>query len=187
MDRRLRPEPPAQRQSARPHAASSVNNNRWDYLNRVIVTAGPVQSRFKPGIAIQIVRECLAALAALHREQIVHGDLKPSNIMIKRTGNAKIVDIGSAVCLDDVPVQRTCTPTYAAPEVLEGGDCTPRADLASLGYVLIEMLAGRSPFAGHDDVSRAVGGEAVFGPTPAADLAARGDLQRAVDGFCAAA
>jgi serine/threonine protein kinase len=125
-----------------------VNNNRWDYLNRVIVTAGPAQSRFKPGIAIQIVRECLAALAALHREQIVHGDLKPSNIMVKRTGNAKLVDIGSAVCLDDIPVQRMCTPTYAAPEVLEGGDCTPRADLASLGYVLIEMLAGRSPFVG---------------------------------------
>ncbi len=125
-----------------------VDSARWDYLNRVIVTAGPTQSRFKPGIAIQIVRECLAALAALHRQQIVHGDLKPSNIMIKRTGNAKIVDIGSAICLDDVPVQRTCTPTYAAPEVLEGGDCTPRSDLASLGYALVEMLAGRPPFAG---------------------------------------
>jgi serine/threonine-protein kinase len=127
---------------------SQVSNSRWEYLNRVIVTAGPVQSRFKPGIAIQIVRECLAALAALHRQQIVHGDQKPSNIMIKRTGNAKIVDIGSAICLDDVPNQRTCTPTYSAPEILEGGDCTPRSDLASLGYVLVEMLAGRPPFAG---------------------------------------
>jgi serine/threonine-protein kinase len=125
-----------------------VSQSRWEYLNRVIVTAGPTQSRLKPGIAIQIVRECLAALAALHRQQIVHGDLKPSNIMVKRTGNAKIVDIGSAICLDDVPSQRTCTPTYSAPEVLEGGDCTPRSDLASLGYALIEMLAGRPPFAG---------------------------------------
>ena len=55
-----------------------------------------MQPRVKPGIAIAIVRDCLAALAALHREGIVHGDLKPSNIMLKRTGNAKIVDIGSA-------------------------------------------------------------------------------------------
>ncbi len=125
-----------------------VTQQRWEYLNNVIVTAGPVQPRLKPGIAIAILRECLAALAALHREAIVHGDIKPSNIMIKRTGNAKIVDIGSAFALDAVPLQRTCTPSYTAPEVLEGGDCTPRSDLASLGYVLIEMLSGRPIFAG---------------------------------------
>ncbi len=107
-----------------------------------------MQPRLKPGMAIAVMRECLAALAALHREGIVHGDLKPSNIMLKRTGNAKIVDIGSAFELTNLPAQRTCTPAYAAPEVLEGGECTPRSDLASLGYVLIEMLAGKPPFAG---------------------------------------
>ena len=125
-----------------------VGLHRWEYLNNVIVTAGPSQPRLKPGIAMAIVRECLAALAVLHREDIVHGDVKPSNIMLKRTGNAKMVDIGSAFALDDVPAQRTCTPVYTAPEVLEGGDYTPRSDLASLGYVLIELLAGRPPFAG---------------------------------------
>jgi len=125
-----------------------VSAKRWHYINQVIVTAGPTQPRVKPGIAIAIVRDCLAALAALHREGVVHGDLKPSNIMLKRTGNAKIVDIGSAFQLEKVPPQRTCTPTYAAPEVLEGGESTARSDLASLGYVLIEMLAGAPPFAG---------------------------------------
>ncbi|REK09413.1 MAG: serine/threonine protein kinase [Planctomycetota bacterium] len=125
-----------------------VSNRRWEYLNNVIVTAGPVQPRLKPGIAISIVRECLAALAALHREEIVHGDIKPSNIMLKRTGNAKIVDIGSAFELANAPIQRTCTPAYAAPEVLEETDCSPRSDLASLGYMLIEMLSGCPPFTG---------------------------------------
>ncbi len=125
-----------------------VSNRRWDYLNNVIVTAGPVQPRLKPGVAVSIVRECLAALAALHREEIVHGDVKPSNIMLKRTGNAKIVDMGSAFELNNAPVQRTCTPAYAAPEVLEGCDCSPRSDLASLGYVLIELLSGCPPFGG---------------------------------------
>ncbi len=118
------------------------------YIHRVIVTDGPAQPRVKAGVAVAIVRDCLAALAALHRENIVHGDIKPSNIMLKRTGNAKIVDIGSAIELDDPPPTRTITPTYAAPEVLEGLPCTQRSDLASLGYVLIEMLAGQSPFAG---------------------------------------
>ena len=125
-----------------------VSNRRWNYINQVIVTAGPVQPRLKPGIAIAIIRDCLAALAALHREDIVHGDVKPSNIMLKRTGNAKIVDTGSAFELNDVPPLRTCTPAYAAPEVLEGSESSPRSDLASLGYVLIEMLSGTPPFAG---------------------------------------
>lgn len=125
-----------------------VSNKRWNYINQVIVTAGPMQPRVKPGIAIAIVRDCLAALAALHREGIVHGDLKPSNIMLKRTGNAKIVDLGSAFDFEQAPTRRTCTPTYAAPEVLEGGESSPRSDLASLGYVLIEMLSGTPPFTG---------------------------------------
>ena len=130
------------------HIHHRVSNRRWKYINEVIVTAGRVQPRVKPGIAIAIIRDCLAALAALHREGIVHGDLKPANIMIKRTGNAKIVDIGSAFELENIPPRRTCTPAYAAPEVLEGGECSPRSDLASLGYVLIEMLAGQPPFDG---------------------------------------
>jgi serine/threonine protein kinase len=127
---------------------SRVSNKRWNYINEVIVTHGSVQPKLKPGIAVAVVRDCLAALAALHREGIVHGDLKPSNIMLKRTGNAKIVDLGSAFDLERVPPRRTCTPTYAAPEVLEGSECTPRSDLASLGYVLIETLAGAPPFSG---------------------------------------
>ena len=77
-----------------------VSLRRWEYINQVIVTTGPVQPRVKPGIAIAIIRDCLAALAALHRDNIVHGDVKPSNIMLKRTGNAKIVDVGSAFFLD---------------------------------------------------------------------------------------
>ncbi|HEY2883309.1 MAG TPA: serine/threonine-protein kinase [Pirellulales bacterium] len=125
-----------------------VSEKRWTYLNNVIITHAPMQPRIKAGIAVNIVRECLAALAALHRDGIVHGDIKPSNIMLKRTGNAKIVDMGSAFAIDDKPPLRTCTPTYAAPEVLEGNDSSPRSDLASLGYVLVEMLSGRPPFAG---------------------------------------
>src|SRR3972149_5356456 len=86
------------------------------------------------------VRDCLSALAALHREGVVHGDIKPSNVMLKRTGSAKIVDIGAAFELENPPPQRTCTPTYAAPEVLEGGEITPLSDLASLGYLPCRIL-----------------------------------------------
>jgi serine/threonine-protein kinase len=84
----------------------------------------------------------------LHRAKIIHGDVKPANIMLKRTGNAKIIDIGSAFDLTLPPARRACTPAYAAPEMLEGADQTERSDLCSLGYVLIEMLSGHPPFAG---------------------------------------
>ena len=129
-------------------ARERVGDDRWAYLNDVIVTSGPVHPRLKPGIAIAVLRDCLAALSALHRGGIVHGDVKPSNIMLKRTGTAKLIDIGAAFLVDDPPPHSTCTPSYAAPEILGGAEGTARSDLASLGYVLIEMLSGAPLFAG---------------------------------------
>ena len=125
-----------------------VGPERWEYVQRVILTDGPAQPRFQPGVAIRVLRDRLSALAALHRRGIVHGDLKPSNVMLKRTGNVKLIDIGSAVQLNRPTARRIWSPAYAAPEVLAGEEGTPRSDLASLGYVLVEMLAGRSPFEG---------------------------------------
>jgi serine/threonine-protein kinase len=99
-------------------------------------------------VAVSIIRQVMAALAALHREGIVHGDIKPSNIMLKRSGHAKLIDMGSAIYFDNPPRERDCTPLYAALEVLENRPATPRSDLASLGYVLVELLSGANPFAG---------------------------------------
>lgn len=128
-----------------------VSQKRWRHLTEVVVTDGPIQPRIKAGVAVAIVRDCLGALAALHREGIVHGDIKPSNIMLKRSGIAKIVDLGSAFEVNNPPVRRACTPSYAAPEVLDGGVATPTSDLASVGYVLVELLAGQPLFQEHHD------------------------------------
>lgn len=125
-----------------------LSSRRWRYINEVIITQGPQQSRFKAGVAVAVVRECLAALAALHREGIVHGDVKPSNIMLKRSGHVKLIDMGSAIEYKNPPRERECTPVYAAPEVLENQPATPRSDLASVGYVLIELLSGQNVFPG---------------------------------------
>ncbi len=123
-----------------------VSQKRWRELNEVLVTQGPLQPRFKPGVAVAIVRACLEALAALHRIGIVHGDIKPANIMLKRSGHAKIIDIGSAFEQQQPPNGRNCTPAYAALEVLEGEGSSPLSDLASLGYVLVELLSGQPLF-----------------------------------------
>lgn len=130
---------------------SQVSPERWAQFNDVVLIAGPEQSRFKPGVAIAVLRDCLAAASALHREGIVHGDIKPSNIMLKRTGNAKLIDVGSAYEWQPGSRPRSCTPAYAAPEILDGDSGGPQSDLASLGYVLVEMLSGRPPFAGISD------------------------------------
>ena len=112
-----------------------LSQRRWDHINNVIITAGPAHARFKAGVAVAIVRDCLA------------GDIKTSNIMIKRSGHAKLIDIGSAFEMGNQPQIFTCTPAYAAPEVLENTPVSPRSDLASLGYVLIELLSGQPCFA----------------------------------------
>lgn len=124
-----------------------VTSRRWKNLNNNVFTKGFQQPRLKPGVAVAILRECLAALAALHRNDIIHCDMKPANIMLKRSGNAKIIDLGAAIDLNNLPSSQPCTPTYAAPEVLSGERATPQSDLASLGYILIEVITGFQPFA----------------------------------------
>ncbi|RMG35751.1 MAG: serine/threonine protein kinase [Planctomycetota bacterium] len=119
---------------------------RWEYINDVIATAGPQQVRLKPGIAVAILRDCLAALDAMYSHGILHGDIKPANIMIKRTGITKLVDFGSSFDPREKPRRPAWTPLYAPLELMEGGQYTQRSELASLGYVLIEMLAGAPIF-----------------------------------------
>jgi serine/threonine-protein kinase len=124
----------------------SMDPGRWEYVNDVVITRTASQLRLKPGVATAILRECLSAVGAMHRNDLIHGDLKPANIMVKRTGNCKIVDFGSAFSLNEPTTRPLWTPRYAAVEVLEGASHTPASDLASLGYVLYEMLSGQFPF-----------------------------------------
>ena len=125
-----------------------VSETRFANINERVITSGEVDCRLKPGMAVAILRECLVGIAALHRGGIIHCDLKPSNVMVKRTGQVKIIDIGSAYWVGRPPAAQPCTLEYAAPEILAGQRATPQSDLASLGYMLLEMLSGSRPFAG---------------------------------------
>ena len=118
----------------------------WRHLNDVIVTAGEDHCRLKPGLAVDVLRGCLAGLSALHHNDIVHCDLKPSNIMIKRTGTKKIIDIDSSCVLGAEKDGVRGTPYYMAPEQLKDRRVELGSDIANLGYVLIEMLTGRQLF-----------------------------------------
>ena len=101
----------------------------------------------------RLVGDIAKALRAFQRLQIVHGDLKPENVMIDRDGNAKIVDFGAAQVqgfVEQSDVVRATHPVgsvgYVAPECLLGQQPTHGADIYALGVVAYEMLAGALPY-----------------------------------------
>ena len=91
-------------------------------------------------------------LAAAHREQIAHGDLKPENIVVRTDGQVKILDFGLAELRHETaPLAHADvlagTPGYMAPEQLRGQLPDARADVFAFGVLLFEMATGRHPFA----------------------------------------
>ncbi|MBI4601110.1 MAG: serine/threonine protein kinase [Planctomycetes bacterium] len=123
-----------------------LSPSEWKRLDDVIVGPGEDHCRLKPGIAVDIIRGCLAGLSSLHHVGIVHCDLKPSNIMIKRTGTKKLIDLDSSCIPSQEPGVYRGTPYYMAPEQLRGSSLDEASDIASLGYILIELLTGRLLF-----------------------------------------
>lgn len=124
-------------------------------LRSRIGTPMPLEEFFDIGL------QCTQALAAAHGKGILHGDVKPENIMLGANGQAKLLDFGVARRLpSDDPEGATATvdnlaqghlmgtPSYMAPEVLKGAIPDARADIFALGIVFYEMLAGRHPFKG---------------------------------------
>lgn len=112
------------------------------------IAAGPVA----PRAAAEMVRALAQAVDYAHRHGIVHCDLKPSNILLTPDGWPKIADFGVAKWLESGELWREegdviGTPRYMAPEQAVGrvSSVGPAADIYSLGVILDEMLAGRTP------------------------------------------
>jgi serine/threonine protein kinase len=100
-----------------------------------------------------IVEQIANGLQAFHRMEMLHQDLRPDNIMIDRTGTAKIIDFGStriSGIADDPPLgaqnEILGTAQYTAPEYFLGEGGTQRSDIFSLGVIAYQMLTGRLPF-----------------------------------------
>ena len=90
------------------------------------------------------------ALSVAHRRAVIHGDIKPANILITTDNRVKLTDFGMARLANhnggDTSVRGT--PAYWCPEQILGRAQDARSDLFSLGVVLYEMLTGKNPFAG---------------------------------------
>ncbi|WP_433517651.1 protein kinase domain-containing protein [Nonomuraea sp. CA-143628] len=96
------------------------------------------------------------ALAAVHEAGVLHGDIKPQNILISRYGEPAVADFGVARVVDSAEISATAqafTPLHAAPEVLTGQPHSASSDIYSLGSTLYHLLAGQPAFHSPTDPS----------------------------------
>ena len=102
--------------------------------------------------ALKIVLETARGLSTAHDQGVIHRDIKPANLMINQRGQVKIADFGIALATHDASAKLTSvgdvvgTAAYLSPEATQGNAVDARSEVYSVGVVLFEMLAGRTPF-----------------------------------------
>lgn len=129
-----------------PYVASRYVEGRT--LAEVLEADGPLA--LSP--MLRTISEVATGLDTLHREGLVHRDVKPANIMIERSGISYLTDFGLARGLAATvltsPGRVAGTVDYLAPEVIRGEQAGPAADIYALGCVTYECIVGRPPFGG---------------------------------------
>ncbi len=125
-------------------------------LKEVIQEEGKLSWKWTVKVAIQIAQ----ALETAHKNNIIHRDIKPHNIIITEDGMAKVTDFGIAKAVSNSTITAFGTTLgsvhYFSPEHARGGFTDAKSDLYSLGVVMYEMLTGRVPFEADTPVSVAL-------------------------------
>ncbi len=122
----------------------------------ILEERGPLPWKWSVNVAIQIA----SALEMAHKNNIVHRDIKPHNIIITEDGIAKVTDFGIAKAVSNSTITAFGTTIgsvhYFSPEHARGGYTDAKSDLYSLGVVLYEMVTGKVPFDADTPVSIAL-------------------------------
>ena len=127
-----------------------------EYVKGVNLEDVMKRQRIHPNQILHIVEQIVSALDEAHAKGIVHRDIKPANILLKENGDVKIADFGIARIASSELTQDyryLGTPSYMAPEQIQGRAPDGRADLFSLGVLCYRLLSGRKPFDGENVMS----------------------------------
>ena len=129
---------------------------RGKTLKQIITEEGALPWKWSVNIAMQIA----SALETAHKNNIVHRDIKPHNIIITEDGVAKVTDFGIAKAVSNSTITAFGTTIgsvhYFSPEQAKGGYTDAKSDIYSLGVVMYEMLTGKVPFDSDTSVSVAL-------------------------------
>lgn len=112
--------------------------------------------RAKPLKIAALLREVLDALGHAHRQGIVHGGIKPTNVLFDTRGHARLADFGIARCAAELGFPHPAAANYQSPEQARGRPPGQRSDLYSVGVLAYQLLTGALPFEREDAVATAV-------------------------------
>ena len=139
-----------------------VSSEKYNFLSMEFLPDGDLESRLmsKPDInfALNIISKISDALHLIHKQGIIHGDIKPANILFRDKDCPILTDFGIShriepkkevdLCPDDL----YASPSYASPELIQGIPFDYRTDIYSLGVMMYEMLMGKKPYTGESDL-----------------------------------
>ena len=137
------------------HDMGIEESTQTPYLVMELVEGQPLEKIISKGsipfaTACEYAAHVAVALSVAHRFAVIHGDVKPANILITHDNRVKLTDFGMARLASHHLADNSIrgTPAYWCPEQIQGRPQDARSDLFSLGVVLYEMLTGINPFAG---------------------------------------
>ncbi|MGH8263599.1 MAG: protein kinase domain-containing protein [Steroidobacteraceae bacterium] len=127
------------------------------YIAMEYFPQGDLRERLKGTVsvreALEYLRQMACALEAIHAVGVLHRDLKPGNVMMRRNGSIALIDFGLAKQLElEADITATGeifgTPYYMSPEQGHGHGCDERSDIYSLGALFFELCSGQKPYLG---------------------------------------
>ena len=139
------------------HESGEANGLLWcsmewiegDTLEKLMQRDGTIA----PELALLIVDKVASAVGVAHRHDVIHGDLRPSHIILMADGRVKLTDVGMMGIFEEgeLPSDGPASVAwYLSPEEAAEGASDPRSDVYSLGCLLFHLLTGKPPFTGAD-------------------------------------
>ncbi len=135
--------------------------DRVHYFTMAFCQGGSLEERIRRGLSleetVEIICQIASALDYAHRKDLVHRDVKPSNVMFDEHGTVRVLDFGIARLLSAARLTVTRavlgTPDYMSPEQALSRPIDGRSDLYSLGVIFYKMLTGQLPFEADEPLS----------------------------------